>query len=259
MPSDAAEQPCVVCGTPTTQRCSGCAQRQIGLFFCSRAHQKLVWSAHKLVCSKDLDALLPPLNDDEVEDAKARMHQPLRCEGGRVSTLARDVQILCNCPLPEVLSYRPGPIFGSSQPPFKPLLVLMIRSSRLASFAAPLDVTASYGTPVVFLLASTYVEHALFALHDARLLPSSSPAAGRLDAETWFSPLLHRALVLGALELVALSRSNALRECAEYVAGLETMQRWVRAGMGTDREAFRQALKGVDFTVGRVNYHAPAR
>ncbi|GAA5975931.1 hypothetical protein JCM5350_000782 [Sporobolomyces pararoseus] len=45
--------PCVVCGKLSTDRCGDCAANGSKWFyFCSRDHQKLVWSTHKRVCGK---------------------------------------------------------------------------------------------------------------------------------------------------------------------------------------------------------------
>ncbi|GAA5964741.1 hypothetical protein JCM3765_002539, partial [Sporobolomyces pararoseus] len=44
---------CVVCGKAATDRCGDCAANGSKWFyFCSREHQKLVWSTHKRVCGK---------------------------------------------------------------------------------------------------------------------------------------------------------------------------------------------------------------
>ncbi|ORY91761.1 hypothetical protein BCR35DRAFT_328348 [Leucosporidium creatinivorum] len=53
---------CIVCGKATEQRCSGCKK----LFFCSSAHQKLLWITHKHLCGKD-HFEQPPLRQEEVE------------------------------------------------------------------------------------------------------------------------------------------------------------------------------------------------
>ena len=42
MSTASVAQPCEVCGVETTQRCSSCVQAGVDLFFCSKAHQKLV-------------------------------------------------------------------------------------------------------------------------------------------------------------------------------------------------------------------------
>jgi len=42
MPLESTAQPCEVCGVLTTSRCAACESAGISLFFCSRAHQKLV-------------------------------------------------------------------------------------------------------------------------------------------------------------------------------------------------------------------------
>ncbi|GAA5906877.1 hypothetical protein JCM6882_006854 [Rhodosporidiobolus microsporus] len=55
--------PCMVCGKPSTQRCSGCGR----WWFCGREHQKLVWPAHRIQCDRSLDHFrVPPLSEEEV-------------------------------------------------------------------------------------------------------------------------------------------------------------------------------------------------
>ncbi|BGP39476.1 hypothetical protein JCM10449v2_003426 [Rhodotorula kratochvilovae] len=58
---------CLVCGKETTIRCSACQKAGIDLFFCSKEHQKLVWSTHKPFCGLEQadPFLFPPLSEEE--------------------------------------------------------------------------------------------------------------------------------------------------------------------------------------------------
>ncbi|GAA5888973.1 hypothetical protein JCM6882_009701 [Rhodosporidiobolus microsporus] len=72
--SSAITGKCCVCGTSTPQRCSACGSAGFNLFFCSREHQKLVYSVHKKVCGERAKPFrFPPLSPMEVEIAKSHM------------------------------------------------------------------------------------------------------------------------------------------------------------------------------------------
>ncbi|BGP31705.1 hypothetical protein JCM10296v2_003479 [Rhodotorula toruloides] len=76
---------CAVCGTPTTSRCSCCANAGgPSIFFCSPKHQKLVWHNHKFVCrEKSAQFIAPPLTKaelarvEEIADVKLPPHSQL--------------------------------------------------------------------------------------------------------------------------------------------------------------------------------------
>ncbi|GAA5837921.1 hypothetical protein JCM9279_004068 [Rhodotorula babjevae] len=63
---------CVVCGKAATMRCSRCGDVDLDLLFCSPAHQKLVWPAHRLVCGsgKANPFIHPDLSEDEAAMAR---------------------------------------------------------------------------------------------------------------------------------------------------------------------------------------------
>ncbi|TNY17218.1 hypothetical protein DMC30DRAFT_133522 [Rhodotorula diobovata] len=77
--SSNAGGPCLVCGKKSTNRCSNCAKASIDLFFCSTAHQKLAWWAHKIVCGpgKANPFRQPYLTADEAEDALVHEASPV--------------------------------------------------------------------------------------------------------------------------------------------------------------------------------------
>ncbi|GAA6038697.1 hypothetical protein JCM8097_002351 [Rhodosporidiobolus ruineniae] len=61
---------CCVCGTLTKQRCSTCLDAGFDIFFCSKAHMKLVWPGHKLSCgtgTAERPFRFPLLEKDEVD------------------------------------------------------------------------------------------------------------------------------------------------------------------------------------------------
>ncbi|GAA5853615.1 hypothetical protein JCM9279_005075 [Rhodotorula babjevae] len=69
-------QPCVICGTPTKNRCSSCAKAGVDLFFCTREHQQLVWKVHRTVCGpgKANPLFPPPLLEDELPAILDTLH-----------------------------------------------------------------------------------------------------------------------------------------------------------------------------------------
>ncbi|GAA5999832.1 hypothetical protein JCM10207_005931 [Rhodosporidiobolus poonsookiae] len=53
-------EPCRICGTQTSQRCSACSPHGVNLYFCSKEHQKLVWPIHKQFCGDNAHPFLWP-------------------------------------------------------------------------------------------------------------------------------------------------------------------------------------------------------
>ncbi|GAA5917625.1 hypothetical protein JCM6882_001993 [Rhodosporidiobolus microsporus] len=67
---------CAVCGGPATAVCGGC--RDPFFSFCSKEHQKLIWPAHRYICSREAahDAFyLGPLVAEEFEVAEKCLEQ----------------------------------------------------------------------------------------------------------------------------------------------------------------------------------------
>ncbi|GAA5949549.1 hypothetical protein JCM10213_002595 [Rhodosporidiobolus nylandii] len=85
---------CAVCGIVTKQRCGACAEAGAAIFFCSREHQKLIWSAHKRFCGANSKPFrFPLLSPAEAELAKKRMND----SAGYKETMATTLRILCRC------------------------------------------------------------------------------------------------------------------------------------------------------------------
>ncbi|GAA5867492.1 hypothetical protein JCM8547_007524 [Rhodosporidiobolus lusitaniae] len=64
---------CAVCEARTTMCCSSCES----VFFCSREHQKLIWSTHKWTYGKDDEPFsFPPLTADELADLEKTKDLP---------------------------------------------------------------------------------------------------------------------------------------------------------------------------------------
>ncbi|GAA5853642.1 hypothetical protein JCM9279_005086 [Rhodotorula babjevae] len=82
-------QPCLICGTPTKNRCSSCAKAGIDLFFCSRDHQKLVWKVHRIDCGpgKAHPVVVPPLEEAEVPKVMAACTRRLPVKEISISAL----------------------------------------------------------------------------------------------------------------------------------------------------------------------------
>ncbi|GAA5874526.1 hypothetical protein JCM8547_002185 [Rhodosporidiobolus lusitaniae] len=54
---------CAICPAKTASRCSSCK----AVYFCSREHQKLIWSVHKWTCgNQDEPFSFPPLSTEEL-------------------------------------------------------------------------------------------------------------------------------------------------------------------------------------------------
>ncbi|GAA5887860.1 hypothetical protein JCM6882_000779 [Rhodosporidiobolus microsporus] len=67
--ADDKEDRCWICGTATRNACGACREAGIVISFCSRAHQKMAWPIHKLVCGpgKAHPFLWPPLSQDKAK------------------------------------------------------------------------------------------------------------------------------------------------------------------------------------------------
>ncbi|GAA6043779.1 hypothetical protein JCM8097_007699 [Rhodosporidiobolus ruineniae] len=75
--SQATSGPCLVCGEETMSRCEACRRAGIGLFFCSKKHQKLLWPMHKRVCGPKANPFTwPGFSKEEVEKMKNGLHFP---------------------------------------------------------------------------------------------------------------------------------------------------------------------------------------
>ncbi|GAA6041417.1 hypothetical protein JCM8097_005240 [Rhodosporidiobolus ruineniae] len=80
MSASSPQGQCCVCCAATTMRCGPCAKAGFDLFFCSQAHQKLIWTAHKLMCgmgSEEKPFRLSPLTKDELRLLKDEMEKPM--------------------------------------------------------------------------------------------------------------------------------------------------------------------------------------
>ncbi|GAA5824648.1 hypothetical protein JCM5353_000789 [Sporobolomyces roseus] len=72
---------CVVCGKETFDRCSECARGGVTwMCFCSREHQKLLWSIHKRVCGGRFE--WPALGPDEVVEMVKLSKRPANLGAG---------------------------------------------------------------------------------------------------------------------------------------------------------------------------------
>ncbi|GAA6041079.1 hypothetical protein JCM8097_004709 [Rhodosporidiobolus ruineniae] len=88
--------PCLVCGEETTSRCEACRQAGIDLFFCSREHQKLLWSVHKKVCGpgKANPFVWPDLSQEEADEAKKHLCTHIPEKAGRSTSLYAELKML---------------------------------------------------------------------------------------------------------------------------------------------------------------------
>ncbi|GAA5876584.1 hypothetical protein JCM1840_000817 [Sporobolomyces johnsonii] len=73
-----SSQPCAVCGKLTTLRCSKCVTAGHSLFFCSPAHQQILWPSHKRICGPRSNPFQAPLlTEQESKHALATMYLPV--------------------------------------------------------------------------------------------------------------------------------------------------------------------------------------
>ncbi|GAA5990854.1 hypothetical protein JCM10908_000046 [Rhodotorula pacifica] len=87
---------CLLCGIPSTLRCSTCASEAgIDLYYCSPEHQKLTWPAHKIVCGKRgaHPFRLPPFSRKEADQAWRRYCQPATED--LQAQLQKDLRTIC--------------------------------------------------------------------------------------------------------------------------------------------------------------------
>ncbi|GAA5895124.1 hypothetical protein JCM6882_008288 [Rhodosporidiobolus microsporus] len=75
------ELTCAVCPQRTTTRCSGCST----VAFCSREHQKLLWTTHKYVCKNGGEWTCAPLSAGEVAEITKRRDVPCLSYDGSCS------------------------------------------------------------------------------------------------------------------------------------------------------------------------------
>ncbi|POY74253.1 hypothetical protein BMF94_2691 [Rhodotorula taiwanensis] len=68
MPATAPKGSCLVCGTETTKRCSGCGP-YTHLYFCSTEHQRLAWPCHRWACGSAAHPFrLPAFSEKELDE-----------------------------------------------------------------------------------------------------------------------------------------------------------------------------------------------
>ncbi|GAA5881268.1 hypothetical protein JCM3774_002871 [Rhodotorula dairenensis] len=91
-----AKATCLLCGAPSTLRCSTCASdAHVDLYFCSTEHQKLTWPAHKIACGKRgaHPFRLPAFSRREADQAWRRYCQPATED--LQAQLQKDLRTIC--------------------------------------------------------------------------------------------------------------------------------------------------------------------
>ncbi|GAA5904346.1 zinc finger MYND domain-containing protein [Sporobolomyces salmoneus] len=84
---------CVVCGKKCLTRCSACSSHGLDwMFFCSKEHQKLIWSVHKRFCGVNSSPLHWPLISDSEADEAREVLKELRREQSGSTTRAKELE-----------------------------------------------------------------------------------------------------------------------------------------------------------------------
>ncbi|KPV75216.1 uncharacterized protein RHOBADRAFT_43705 [Rhodotorula graminis WP1] len=184
-------QPCVVRGAQTKNRCSACARAGVDLFFCSTAHQQLVWKVHRMVCGPDKAKPLmpPPLEEDELPAIFDALHLEIPYEDfqrditsltltqasqavrrGKI-TLARGMAVLWGEPADDFPLYMVTGLVGSrgitwlAAHPTVDGWLLGLRPYTYKYARIPTDVKAVYHFPARYVAAA--LEIALDLADDA--------------------------------------------------------------------------------------------
>ncbi|GAA5846155.1 hypothetical protein JCM9279_005839 [Rhodotorula babjevae] len=224
MPAEPVAQPCEVCGVKTIQRCSSCVKAGINLFFCSREHQKLVWSAHKPVCGpgKAHPFAVAPLSEDE---------------------LSRTLRRLDTMELYEEQTMREWIELGhgtrrSAEWLLREITEAKYRKSSLPTKLSLLSDVRAHLEDVVG--PPTAVEDCAFmitciqdALEDSKLVLSHD--------STWVSHVLHKVLIVHRLRELA---EDGDQDTQPFNHQVERLDDWIRAGAGSDNPRIRRALAG---------------
>ncbi|GJN87735.1 hypothetical protein Rhopal_000690-T1 [Rhodotorula paludigena] len=164
--STTSVQPCAVCGEKTVKCCSECAKAGVDLYFCSSAHQKLVWSTHREVCGPGkANPFLPaPLSAQELEQAIETCRKECAVNSNNYGGLQLPVEDLDK-------ASRDGKILKLCHEVAEPKLrtqlaqtLTMIRSSLYEDAQSTCDITALLESPfdAVEYIASLTTNAAFF-------------------------------------------------------------------------------------------------
>ncbi|GAA5840280.1 hypothetical protein JCM5353_002810 [Sporobolomyces roseus] len=112
-----AGRPCCMCGKRTPNRCSKCASESgYQIFFCSPAHQKLLWPVHSQICGRRANPFtFPPFSKAEADDLIQSRHEP-SLHSTSLSSLYKEDWGIDDENLPKLIdslrrSYKGDPIF----------------------------------------------------------------------------------------------------------------------------------------------------
>ncbi|GAA6013928.1 hypothetical protein JCM10207_000170 [Rhodosporidiobolus poonsookiae] len=193
-------QPCSICGTKTTTRCSSCGAAGADIFFCSKDCQRAIWSAHKQICGARANPFQwPPLSPEEVEDAIK--HLGTRHELGEAKLTLGDVlSAMLLAPRREHADIirtlgTPNPAPNLVPPGLVQIALFKVRTveySRIVSsmsFNLPAPAPTRNNNPNRFqTLVSVFVRF----LTSPRELETGTPTSERV--EKWYTGYAHRAL-----------------------------------------------------------------
>ncbi|GAA6013426.1 hypothetical protein JCM11491_006073 [Sporobolomyces phaffii] len=227
---------CCLCGAPSTTRCKPCSdQGKIDIFFCSTAHQKILWPVHRRVCGKNAAPFTwPKLSDSEAQEMTAVMDEvPFTEKHSYVSRFKLDF----NVPRERVAGFIDTLRKKYDGPPLAPdpeteqAMLFFLRSlnylhfmfrprgpdgaNGLAEFfsqyLAPPTAGQDQEEPDSFDLLASYVEkHLPFPRYDKRF--------------EWWTPLMHKWLIV--VHITALLPYNRLGPRSHETRELERCGKW---------------------------------
>ncbi|GAA5917415.1 hypothetical protein JCM6882_000854 [Rhodosporidiobolus microsporus] len=207
---------CCVCARVTSTRCSACGDAGIGIFFCSREHQKLVYFAHKKVCGERANPFLwPDLSEEEAEEAGETLDDNPDHSGLRFLSLRQEVGLryphLAGHGLPSLIRSltSPSPAKNLSPALQQHLLLLVYNSQSRQHMKATLlsgDIYSfqSRSTPIHF--AASAMSQFLNEL--GRPFPHD---------KSWYTELHHRVLIKSTLCFLNGARQGGTDRSELYV------------------------------------------
>ncbi|BGP07541.1 hypothetical protein JCM10049v2_003379 [Rhodotorula toruloides] len=250
MASTAEYSACSVCGRLTSLKCRPCTDAGVDLFFCSPECQKLVWFAHRQVCGpgKTNPPCLPELSSAELQSARERSRNPIVTGGGHPMMLAGDLEGVSHDRFETVINFIGGPVNECSALPNKPYLVSIVRSTRWSDPTQKPNISLR-GLPDNFVInhVSKLICGVCSSLLGGDILPE------KVIDTSWWTPLVHRLVLLSATVKVALETCDAKYFAWACSARLRLVQ-WLHSGMNIGAAALKAALADYDPMTTELRY-----
>ncbi|BGP31570.1 hypothetical protein JCM10296v2_003342 [Rhodotorula toruloides] len=226
------------------------------------AAEEVVWFAHRLFCGpgKADPPAIPELSPEEIASARARRDAPLNSAtfadgkftlhaAGQGHTLATHLATVERLPFELVMHHIGGPVNDCTVLQRKPLLVAIVRSTayadpacqaKLASDNVSLNFAIDH-TSRLFVRIGAVLAHKHIVTETVNLLQTG-----------WWTPLLHRLLILSAVLAKAIG-TNDLAVKAHTHSARWRLQKWLEGGMGTEDARLKTALSGVNHSTAELD------